>query len=1448
MISETRWRIQDSNISLEKNAAGLEAFGAIFDHVLAAPNLHITSATSMPTETAGIIAIRGTANTWQYSTTQVAITYRQDTDQILSLQLSKAISGYPGLDLPEILKDKLSFDALQLMLLAKVPNDGNASLSQISYEIVGQLHIGAKPVTIHIQHPSPSRRFFIDTELQAGVGFADLVHLFGNADHPNQDLAELPQDIWQATDIITLNDLRLEIDPQDSDLLTYLSVTLLFAEGKQWAITNELAVGGLWVQINVDYPLGDARFPILKLGGEMEIAGGKLEITARWPDWAIHGKLQRGTVIHVGQLFSHFGLIPAGQAAATHDLTAGFSDLVIRQLFFSAEPFGTPKQFTVHLSLTDVWSIPLAGQERLAIEELSLLMNYQGDTAAPAQPTALKGNSGIFDVTFMGKVQVAAVRLFLIAQYQGSGWQFEGGIQPDSELKLGELFADIARKFGVDGIPYSISHLVLENLRLSFNTATQDFTFTCAGQLPIHDNKTIDARVTIQLTHQGEGSYTRDIDGYLAIDAYVFDLHLEQTQHSHLLAASYRHQGESEPLHVKQLLMAVADSDFIKHDIPDLEIDLQDILFAFATSDAAAASGNGAASSQTASKFLFGLDLGAEISLADLPLVGKEFPADQTPGIESLKILYATASFTSSEVAAINRLLPDGVKTLPAAASGGRAPETALPQGFNFGAILKLGIETTAFSLPALAPNQASSNQGATPDAPANRATDDATWITIQKTLGPVDFEKIGARYQAGKLWFLLSAALSAADLTIALDGLGAGVALKPFAREFSLRGLGIDYRSDSLEIGGAFLRQRVQAEPEPYDEYDGMVVIKTEELSLAALGAYSKYQGHDSLFIYAVLDYPLGGPSFFFVTGLAAGFGYNRDLKVPPIEQVAQFPLVAEALSPQAVQGANASVAAPGAAGDQATGAATIRSIADTLTAELEKLRQFVPPAPVDFLAVGLRFTSFKIVDSFALLTLAFGHRFELHVLGLSTLISPAPEEGQDVTPLAEAQLALKASFIPDEGFLGVQAQLTNSSYILSRACFLTGGFAFFAWYKDNPRHDPAGYQSGDFVLTIGGYHPRFVVPQYYPKVPRLGFNWRVNDQIGIKGDLYFALTGHAMMAGGHLDAVWESGDLKAWFKAGADFIVSWKPYYYDASMYVDIGASLTFDFFGTHHITIELGADMHLWGPEFSGKATLHYWVISCTIAFGADAQTPKPLDWAAFKSLFLPAEDAITSIAVKSGLVTKDEQDATCLGVMNPKEFLLITNSFIPISETNVSADTAAVRKAFGVAPMAVTRDDISASKHTVSITRDGQDATRDFQFAPVTKNVPAGLWGESFAPDLNSQAMVADTWAGLEIRPQNPPLAGETAPIDRRQLQFETETLAGAYVWETPPDFVDDGGDEAYRRTVIRQTISDAATQARRDGLLQALGMAACQTPNADLIEALLFAPRLEAPQA
>src|SRR6185503_15741824 len=114
------------------------------------------------------------------------------------------------------------------------------------------------------------------------------------------------------------------------------------------------------------------------------------------------------------------------------------------------------------------------------------------------------------------------------------------------------------------------------------------------------------------------------------------------------------------------------------------------------------------------------------------------------------------------------------------------------------------------------------------------------------------------------------------------------------------------------------------------------------------------------SLFIYAMMDYPLGGPAFFFVNGLAAGFGYNRRLIAPSIDKVAEFPLVKHAVGKR-------------------------EDAPKDVLAALDSLRESVPPSVGDmFLAIGVKFNSFKLVNSFALLTFEFGNHFVVNLLGV--------------------------------------------------------------------------------------------------------------------------------------------------------------------------------------------------------------------------------------------------------------------------------------------------------------------------------------------------------------------------------------------------------------------------------------------------------------------------------
>jgi hypothetical protein len=246
------------------------------------------------------------------------------------------------------------------------------------------------------------------------------------------------------------------------------------------------------------------------------------------------------------------------------------------------------------------------------------------------------------------------------------------------------------------------------------------------------------------------------------------------------------------------------------------------------------------------------------------------------------------------------------------------------------------------------------------------------------------------------------------------------------------------------------------------------------------------------------------------------------------------------------------------------------------------------------------------------------FGADFAVNILGVSTISQP-PEVGPDEA-LVYLELAMKLSLRPSDGVFSMEAQLTPNSFVLVKACKVTGGFAFYLWFKDDPKR---GITAGDFVLTVGGYSPRFKKPDFYPPVPILGFNWPVAEGLNVGGGAYLALTPSAFMVGGFLKATFEAGPIQAWFDANADFLISWQPFYFVADISISVGVAVDIDLAGVHmRLSASLGASLHLEGPPVHGTVHVSWYVISFTIPFG-DGPKPndKTLTWGDFEASFLP-----------------------------------------------------------------------------------------------------------------------------------------------------------------------------------------------------------------------------------
>ncbi|HEY9662905.1 MAG TPA: DUF6603 domain-containing protein, partial [Allocoleopsis sp.] len=471
-------------------------------------------------------------------------------------------------------------------------------------------------------------------------------------------------------------------------------------------------------------------------------------------------------------------------------------------------------------------------------------------------------------------------------------------------------------------------------------------------------------------------------------------------------------------------------------------------------------------------------------------------------------------------------------------------------------------------------------------------------------------------------------------------------------------------------------------------------------------------------------------------------------------------------------------------------------------------------------------QFTSFELIHSHALAVVEFGKAFEVAILGLSTIKLPA--EGTET--FAYVEMTLEVVLKPSEGEFSAIAVLTSNSYVLDPACHLTGGFAFCVWFDQNAH-------AGDFVLTIGGYHPQFKKPDWYPDIPRLGFNWSVSDKITIKGDAYFALTPSCVMGGGGLELLFQDGGLQAWFKAQADFLMSWKPFFYNISIGVSIGVSYTFHFwFISGTIRVELGAALQLYGPPTAGTVTISLWIITVTVAFGSQNPAPSYIGWSDFQAL-LPQkptpptvarlralEDqsnlAVCTLKVSGGLL---RQTSDGIWIVRADEFAFAAETAVPITqlEFNGQSIPSGSTQAIGIRPMGFSQ---ISSNTTIQIT--GSSGTT-WNYSQTQRDVPEALWGQPIPagqtpkPEAN---LLPSQCMGLNQICFQPTSPSHLIEVNVAQgLGYVDLDPGEAYLplsaTETPINNPPQSSNQAI--SIIGSTVNSSAVKAKRTSIFQAL---------------------------
>jgi hypothetical protein len=832
-------------------------------------------------------------------------------------------------------------------------------------------------------------------------------------------------------------------------------------------------------------------------------------------------------------------------------------------------------------------------------------------------------------------------------------------------------------------------------------------------------------------------------------------------------------------------------------------------------------------------QFFFGLNVDKPIPISNLPLIGNILPAEDTVQIRQIRVVIASAAFGDALATQVNTAI---------AALGAGYP--AIPdndkKGMEAGLGFSMKVSVGSYDIPIMFGAGQQRTAGTEPvpralvlaapraDAPVSTATssDGVLWFNLQKTFGPVSIQKIGVQYKNERIFVLVNMQLSGAGLTIGVTGLGIGSKISDFDPAFTISGIDVTYAADGVEISGGLLGSL-----DPLN-FVGELMIKAEAFGIAGLAGYTSVDGHPSLFLYAVLNAPLGGPPYFFVEGLAGGFGFNRDLQVPDVSGIADFPLVQWARGDSNPPGMNMG--------------GEIGSQVNQVLARLADGGVVTPRAGEYWLAAGIKFTSFKLINSFALAMVKFGTELEVDLVGVTSLAVPP------VAPVVFAEMQLLASFKPAQGLIGIAGQLTPRSYLLSPDCHLSGGFAYYFWF--------AGPNEGNFVMTMGGYNPRYSVPDYYPRVPRIGINWQVAGNLVIKGEEYFAVTSAAVMAGGGLSASWSGGGVTAWFNVQADFLMVYQPFHYYLDASVDIGASFRINLLFTHvTLSIHVGADLEIWGPDFTGEATVDLDIISFTISFGASGQKiDTTVPWADFVAKMLPGHGSDSKalrggdqgdtggvkLDVSAGLVRQLGAGAALDFVVSPETVELTISTAIPIKESHATFSgvvrlAAAVdqpqdphgnpivpNEAFGVGPAGLSNDSFTPSLEvSITLTNDpGSHLQPTLECVRVFSNAPNALWqklhfdshGTPILGDVVNDATLANVVTGYRVVPVRV-APHHSLPINIEYLKYTVDPNIGHFAWSGAYIAPDDD----FASQTVEDTILSQVAVANRAALLPAL---------------------------
>lgn len=1244
---------------------------------------------------------------------------------------------------------------------------------------------------------------------------------------PNLDLGEkLPEKLKGILTNIYLGGLHLKVNTETKNLNLF-SIQAISNTNIEIIDNPKLELDKLGISWNVLQPRGKSAtyvdlisyFKFLESDMFLEIQLSKFSLYG--------GQTEKATPIPLPQLFKHYDLSSDNLPQA--DLS---------ELFIFIEP--DAKKYALGFDLATDWSI---GKSGLQFAGLKFQLNYNGGSSNkftgllqtrfsfPTTDAETGKENGRFTISLeANNLEKSSTDAEYSLQRKTSvlwedpaptsGWKFIGEIKPvpkpKPKPKKAIALYDLMKAVRVNAPPKWTHSVFIEQLKVSFETKPQKFHFDITVNIPIGKDGSFEMKLTIDNKKDTSALNATEINGVITLkdgaEKYEFKVDFDnkkgktfkaswntETGPYLTMAAIFKFFGFKDVKVPDGVNLNLTSASFLY----SLDEDGKKVVVIIAKAKAKSkeVGGGGAIyltleEEITPSKneihpsepgpepepakkqkiYYAGLGISPSIkktiNFTKIPLVGSKLAKYQNISLDQLAVNYASVTIDEAKAKILNDIIkkitdPPPSKPLELTKDKPTSnlpfiPEKGIDAKLGLAGMLHLGEKDKPLNLPLIKFKDTKPTIG-------SEEKTNIKWINIQKSFGPVSFEKIGFRYIDEELAVLINAGLSVGKLTIDLVGLTIKSKVKEFKPKFRLNGLGIAYQSDTLEIAGAFLN--APAKPGDFN-YIGGAIIKASGFSLMSIGQYASTNNVPSMFLFAQVKGSFGGPPIFFVTGLAAGFGYNSKIRIPTIEEIPKFPLLTAKDEPQ------------------------------TPMAMIKELTQGTPEKPAwlsqkmgeKWLAVGIQFNSYKLIDSEVLVIAKFGESFTLALLGSSQAI--LPQKGKSY---AKVKLDIRAVFQPQVGILQIDSRLSPGSFIVDPGCELRGGLAFYSWFGSN-KH------SGDYIFTIGGYNKLiYTKPVYYPEVDRLGFDWRLGKEMTISGEAYFAMTPKEIMAGYYMSADYSSGRLKAWFRLSLDAYIKYSPFSYDLAIVASLGASYRVGWGRlSKTFTIDISASIHLWGPPTGGIVKFRIWKLNIAVEFGDKLDNYRDVlenfyikDEESFADL-LPKSDAITKITPIKGLVPQGPAaggnaltfgSATDKGlkedpvkgdnwIVNPDNFKFSINAAIPLTEIHLNGTKRFQGDRFAITPLDKDKKGTSNGKAaniegltliTLMHDNDGEKPYNDFEIRSEKGKLPTALWTTKSSEGNKNGDTTQEHLTGIHFQPKPKSLKGfEYVPEDKEVL--------------------------------------------------------------------------------